>query len=153
MKSNKLFLSLFATAALASSIFAVDNNTTVPMATHMEHNKNTFEHHKPPHFGLIDKRVVKMLALSQEQNEKLISLRAEMKEQLKGSFKNRPNIGMYMKDGAFDKAAFVADSTQKASKMVEVRAEFLSKFIDILTPEQKTKLAEYKPKERGHKKQ
>ena len=152
MKFNKLLLSLCATVALASSVIAADNNTTTPSVGQTVCHKGVCEQYKHPHFGLMDKRMIKILDLSKEQNEKLKSIKAEMKEQFKGSFKDRPNIGMYIKDGVFDKAAFVADSTQKASKMVEVRAEFLSKFIEILTPEQKVKLAEYKPKERAHKK-
>jgi Spy/CpxP family protein refolding chaperone len=154
MKLSALLASLSMATILTTSVFAADEAVKKPCdskpACDMKTHKGGFTG-KNMHQMMFDK-MVKTLDLTKEQKDQLASLKSGMKEQMKTNFQNRPNVGSYIKDGAFDKAAFTADASQRNAKMIESRAEFLAKFVALLTPEQQTKLANYKPKEHGCKK-
>ena len=146
MKPSNILASLSVVMALATSTFAAD----VKPACDKKMCKDDFGGHNM--HQMMFKKMVKSLNLSAEQKVELATLEAQMKEQMRANFKDKPNIGAYIKDGVFDKAAFTTDATLRGAKMIEGRAEFMSKFVALLTPEQKTKLSEYKPKEYGCKK-
>ncbi len=85
-----------------------------------------------------------MLKRKLHLTKKQISLiKAAKKEEFKSiSLKNKPlKSPMFnaLKSGNFNKSVFIESVTQNVKNMAETKADFLSKFFNILTPSQRTK--------------
>ena len=90
--------------------------------------------------------MAKYVNLTPAQNEQLKKLQDESKMGAKGCMEDMKPISAFIKNGTFDKEAFKNDRVQNMQKRVEAKADFMAKFIEILTPEQKTKLESFTPK-------
>ncbi len=92
------------------------------------------------------KEIFQKLDLTPEQKiamkENRKAMRGQMKEkraQMHGK-RGMAVMSPFVSANGFDKEAFVSKATQKAQKMIEMRADRFEKMMNILTPEQRIKL-------------
>jgi Spy/CpxP family protein refolding chaperone len=89
-------------------------------------------------------KMFKQLDLTSTQKDKMQSMRKEMKTTMKekrAGMQGRGMIGQFVSSNGFDKQGFTQMATQKSQEMIKMRAEMFEKRMNILTPEQRTKLA------------
>lgn len=83
--------------------------------------------------------MLKGLDLSDTQKEKLAAIQQEMREEMqanRGQKQNSPMLSA-IKDGKFDKTAYLSASEERFSEMSTKRAEHFEKVYNVLTDEQK----------------
>lgn len=98
------------------------------------------------------------IELSQKQQDALFDLKIDMVEkeyEMSKNMKDKKGMANYIKDGKFDKNAFIKDRDQMSKERVALKAEKFERVYNILTPEQKeqfVKNLEAKSKSCGTKK-
>jgi protein CpxP len=92
-------------------------------------------------------KLYSQLDLTEEQKEQMKVLRQEMQAQREAKKKDRSKRGMgmmvnFVSEKGFDKEGFIKMATQKSQEKIQMRAAMFEKRMNILTPEQRTKLIE-----------
>jgi Spy/CpxP family protein refolding chaperone len=138
---KKSLLALMTVGLLVESGIAIEHKEDLTE----KHNKcGTFHvqnHDSDPLSGNGD-RFLKKLDLSSEQKEQIRLLKKEMLLKIKSSFENRNEFESYFDTNSFNKEAFLRDKGEEYDALINIRADYLDKFYNILTNEQKGKISE-----------
>ena len=90
-------------------------------------------------------KVFQSLDLSSDQKEQLMTLRKEMQETMKSlrdPQKAKEELLGYFSEEGFDKDGFVNKVSEKFDEKIKIRADYIEKMYNILTPEQRKDLIE-----------
>ncbi len=90
-------------------------------------------------------KIFQSLDLSDDQKEQLNDLRKEMRETMKSlrdPQKAKEELLGYFSEEGFDKDGFVNKVSEKFDEKIKIRADYIEKMYNILTPDQRKELIE-----------
>ena len=142
---NKTILKLGISALLlsTSTLFGAPNSNEVQNPSNKQHKMQGKKHH-----GM--HKLLKQLALTQDQEERIKGYKKSMRQQMKDIHKSSSRIVAFHPT-YFDKSLFISQARNMFEKKIHIRADFMENIYNTLTPVQKLKMIEVM-KGRGNRK-